>query len=149
MAESCNDFFHEVGNHNFNITNTCGPRFLFNNGYFRCHFQGVMRTYLTSKTIFQRSDNASAVCVVIGVRRCHQHHVKRKSNFVTTNLHISFFQHVQQTNLNTLSKVWQFVDGKNSSVRAWHQPVMQSEFVAQVTTLCNFDGVNFTNKVGN
>ena len=108
-----------------------------------------MSANLASETILQRSDDPTAVGVVLRVGRRHQHHIEWQTDLVATDLHIALFEHVEQTDLDALGKVGQFVDRKDAAVGARNEAVMQSQFVREIATLGDFDGIDFTDEIGN
>ena len=120
-----------------------------NNVHFRFHFKWIVRANLAAETVFQWRNHATTIGVVLGVCRGNQHHIEWQANFVSANLHVAFFKHVQQTHLNSFCQVGQFVDRKNAAICAWDKSIVDGEFVAEVTPFSNFDGVNFANEVGN
>ena len=65
-----------------------------------------MRANLATKTVFERRDHAATIGVVLGVRRSHEHDVEWQPNFVTTNLYVALFEHVEQADLNSFGQVW-------------------------------------------
>ncbi|CAB4782877.1 unannotated protein [freshwater metagenome] len=106
-----------------------------------------MSTNLGPKTIFKRGNDAAAVGVVLWVCRGNEHHIYWQADLVSTNLHITLFENIQQTYLNTLSEVWQLVNRKDSAVGARHHAVVNREFIREVATLSNLDRVNLTDQV--
>ncbi len=116
-------------------------------GDFSVHFKWIVRTNLAPETVFQRRDDAAAVGVILGVRRGDEHDVERQAHLVTADLDITLFEHVEQSDLNSFSKVWQLIDGEDPAIRARDETVMKRQFVGQVTTLCHFDGVDFADEV--
>ena len=147
MRERCNDALHERRHRDLHVTDRCRTCFLAHDCDFGVDFQWIVRANLATEAVFQRRNDATAVGVILWVCRCNQQDVNRKTDLVTTNLHITFFKNVQQANLNALGKVRQFVNRKHATVGARNHAVMQSEFVTEVTTFCDLDGVNFTNEV--
>ena len=107
-----------------------------------------MSADLSTESIFQRGDDATAVRVVLGVRRGHQDKVERQRNLVATNLHIAFLKHIEQTDLDALGEVREFVDGEDATVGAGHEAVMQRELVGEIPTLGHLDRIHFTDQVG-
>ena len=149
VANGRDDFFHEFGPLHHHVANARSSGLLAHDVHFGCNFKWIVRANLASETILQRGDHAAAVGVILGVCRRNQHHIEWQPNFVTTDLHVAFFQHVQQAHLNALGQVGQFVDRKNAAIGAWDQAVVNGEFVAEVTAFSNLDGVYFSNQVGN
>ena len=63
-------------------------------------------------------------------------------------MHVAFFEHVEQTDLDALGQVGQLIDRENAAIGARHQPVMQHQFVGQITALCNPDRINLADEIG-
>ena len=147
LGELSDYALHEHGHGDLHIANRCCASFLAHDGNFCVDIEWIVSANLATETVLQWCDDATTVGVVLGVCRSNQHHIEWQANLVATNLHIALFQHVKQTHLNALGKVGQFVNGEDATVGAWHHAVVQREFVAEVSTFSNLDGVDFTNEV--
>ena len=66
---------------------------------------------------------------------------------MTADLHVTFFQHVEQTDLNALREIGQFVHGKDAPVGARHQAVMNCEFVGEIAAFRHPDGVDLADQI--
>ena len=148
MAERRDDFVHERGHVHLDATARCGTRLLANDLDLGGNFEWIVRADLAAEAILQGGDDATPVRVVVGVGRRDENHVEWQANLVTTDLHVALFEDVQQTDLDALGEVGQFVDGEDAAVRARNEAVMQRQFVRQVTPLGDLDRVDFTNEVG-
>lgn len=122
VADLGDDFFHECGELHAHVADGGIARFLPNDLHFGRHFKRIVRADLAAEPVFQRRDDAAAIRVVLGVRRCDEQHVERQANLVAAHLHVAFFEHVQKSDLDALGEVGQFVDGEDAAVRARHEP---------------------------
>jgi hypothetical protein len=103
---------------------------------------------LGAEPVLQRGDDAAAVRVVLGVGRGHQHHVEGQADLVAPDLNVALLQHVEETDLDPLGEVGQFVDGEDPPVGAGDEPVVDGQFVGQVAALGHPDGVDLADEVG-
>ena len=67
---------------------------------------------------------------------------------MAANLHVAFFEHVQEAHLDALGEVRQFVDGEDAAVDARQQAEMQRQLVVQIAALGHFDGVHLADQIG-
>ena len=135
-------------NRHRDVAHRCRPGFLAHDCHLGLGVERVMSADLATETILQGGDDAAPVGVVLRVRGSDQQHVQRKPNLVAADLHVAFFQDVEQPDLNALGKVGNLVDGENAAIGAWHQAVVQRQLVAEVTALRHLDGVDLTDQVG-
>ena len=107
-----------------------------------------MRADLRPEPVLERRDDAAAVRVVLRVGRREQHDVERKAHLVAPDLDVALLQHVEQTHLDALREVGQFVEREDAAVRAGDEAVVQRELVAQVAALGHLDRVDLADQIG-
>ena len=107
-----------------------------------------MRADLRAEPVLERRDDATAVRVVLGVRRGQQHDVDGKPDLVTPDLHVALLEHVQQTHLDPLCEVGKLVDREDAAVGARDEPVVDGELVGEVAALGHLDGIDLADQVG-
>ena len=112
-------------------------------------FDRIVGADLGAEAVLERGDDATAVGVVLGVCRREQHDVERQLDAIAADLHVAFFEHVQQADLDAFGQVRKFVDREQTTIRTGHHAVVQRELVAQVTTLGDLDRVDLADEVGN
>ena len=108
----------------------------------------VVGADLRAEAVLQRGDDPTAVGVVLGVGRGHQHDVERQPHPVAADLHVALLQHVEQADLDALGEVGQLVDGEDAAVEPGHEAVVDGQLVGQVPALGHPDGVDLADEVG-
>ena len=108
----------------------------------------VVGMNLGAVAVFERSDDAAAVGVVLGVGGGHYVHVQGQADAVALDLDVALLHQVEEAHLDALGEVGQFIDGENTPVGAGHQAVMDGKFVGEMATLGDLDGVDLANEVG-
>ncbi len=108
----------------------------------------VVRADLGAEAVLERRDDAPPVGVVLGVGRGHEQHVQGQAHVEAADLHVAFLEHVEQSDLDALGQVRQFVHGEDATVGPGHEAVVQRELVGQVAPLGHLDGVDLTDEIG-
>ena len=108
----------------------------------------VVGADLGAEAVLERRDQATAVRVVLGVRRRDEQHVERQVDLVAADLHVALLEHVQQADLDALGQVGQLVDGEDAAVGARDQAEVQGLLVGEVPTLGDLDRVDLADQVG-
>ena len=98
--------------------------------------------------ILQRRDDAAAIGVVLWIRGGDQEDVQRHAHLVAANLHVAFFEDVEQPHLDPLGEVRQLVDGEDAAVHSGQQAEVERQLVVQAATFGDFDGVHLADEVG-
>src|SRR5208283_1045187 len=98
--------------------------------------------------VFDRSDDATTVRVVLGVGAGDHQHVQRQAQRVTADLDVPLLHHVEHRHLNALGEVGQFVDRDDAAVRARDQSVGDRLRVPEAAALGDLDRVDVTDQVG-
>src|SRR5437588_12308239 len=88
-----------------------------------------------TNTVFERSDNTPTIGVVLGVSTGNDIYIQRQANLVAANLHVTLFHDIQQTHLNALGQVWQFVNTENTTVGTWNHSIVNSELIREIAAL--------------
>ena len=73
--------------------------------------------------------------------------VEREANLVAADLHVPFFEHVEQADLDPLGQVGQLVYGEHATIGRGHQAVVQCELVGKVATFGHLDRIDLTDQV--
>ena len=63
-------------------------------------------------------------------------------------LHVTLLQHVEQTDLDALGEVGEFVHREDAAVGTRHQAVVDRQLIGEITTLGHADRIDFTDQVG-
>ena len=108
----------------------------------------VVGADLGAEAVLQGGDDPTAVGVVLGVGRGHQHDVEGQADPVAADLHVPLLEHVEQADLDALGQVGQLVDGEDAPVEPGHQPVVDGQLVGQVPALGHPDGIHLADEVG-
>src|SRR5208283_2198154 len=91
------------------------------------HRRWIMRANLRPDAILQRRNDLAACGVVLRIRAEYDRHVQRQPNRISLNLHVAFLHDVEEPDLNFSRAIGQFIDRKNSAIRAGQQSVMHGE----------------------
>ena len=75
-----------------------------------------MRAHLGSEAVFERSDDASPVGIVLRIGAGDQEDIQGQPDAVAPDLDILFFHQVEKTDLNPFGQVRQLVNRKNAAV---------------------------------
>ncbi len=121
---------------------------LLDDGDLGLDIEWVVRADLAAEAILQRGDEPTAIGVVLGVGRGDQDDIERQPDLVTTDLHIAFFEHVEQTDLDALGEIGQLVHREDAAVGPRDEAVVQGEFVGQIAPLGDLDRVDLADEVG-
>src|SRR4029434_7047065 len=106
------------------ITNLCNQRgFLADQGHFIGEIGEVMGTQLSTETVFQRSDDAAPVGVVLWVGGGDEEDVQRQAQRIAAYLDIALLQDIEQRNLNAFDQVGQLIETEHASVGTRHELV--------------------------
>jgi hypothetical protein len=123
-------------------------RFLANDLDLGRNVERVVRSDLTTEAVLQGGDDAAAVGVVLRIGGGNEQHVEGQPDLVAAYLLVALLEHVEESDLDALGEVGEFVDREDAPVRARHQPVVEGEFVAEVTTLRHLDRIHLADEVG-
>ena len=107
-----------------------------------------MRTDLRTEAVLQRRDDASAVGVVLRIRRGHDEQVERQSDLVAADLHVALLHHVEEPDLHALGEIWKLVQREDPPVGPRHQPVVDRELVGEIAALGDLDRVDLADEIG-
>ena len=109
----------------------------------------IMRQYLGADPVFQGGHDASPVGVILGVGGENELHVEGQAHLEPTDLHIPFFQDIEQGNLYARLQVRKLVDGKNAAVGPGYHPEMDHAVVGiRQLEIRRLDGVYIPDQVG-
>ena len=108
----------------------------------------VVGADLGTVAILERRDDAPAVGVVLRVRGGDEEHVERQPHLVATDLHVAFFEHVQQAHLDALGQIGQLVDGEDAAVHPWQEAEVQRRLVVQIAAFGDLDGIDLADQIG-
>ena len=103
---------------------------------------------LSAEAVLERGDYPAPARVVLGVGRRHQHHVEGQADLVAADLDVTFFEDVEEADLDPLGQVGQLVDGEDAPVGPGHKAVVKGELVGQVAAFRHLDWVDFADEVG-
>src|SRR5439155_12928406 len=104
----------------------------------------IMGANFGTNAVLEGSNDTPTVGVVLGVSAGDDIYIQRQANLVAANLHVTLFHDVQQTHLNALSQVWQFVDTEYTTVGTWDHSIVNSEFIWEIATLSHTHRVYLT-----
>ena len=116
--------------------------------HLRLQLQRVVGADLRAEPVFERSDDATAVGVVLGVGAGDHQHVQRQPQRVAADLDVAFLHDVEHRHLDALGEVGQFVDGDDAAVRARDQSVGDGLGIPEAAALGDLDRVDVTDQVG-
>ena len=108
----------------------------------------VVRPHLRAEAVLERSDDAPAVRVVLGVRRGDDQEVERQPHQVAADLDVALLHDVEEPHLDALGEVGQLVEDEDAAVRPREQPVVDRQLVGEVAPLGDLDRVHLADEVG-
>src|SRR6185436_15027413 len=102
---------------------------------------------LRAEAVLEGRDDASAIRVVLGVGAGDDIHVDRQPHLVAANLDVALFHDVQQAHLDTLGQVRQLVEREDATIGPRHEPVVDGQLVAEVSTFGDLDRVDLADEI--
>ena len=109
---------------------------------------GIMRADDRADSVLQRRDDSAAIGVVLGVGAEDKADVEIEPDRVAADLHVAFFQHVEQAHLNSRGQIGQLVDREDSAIAARDQPEVHRRFVRQISSLGMLHQIDLADQVG-
>ena len=103
---------------------------------------------LRPEAVLEGRDDPSAVRVVFRVRARDHVDVDRQAELEAADLDVALLDQVQESDLDALREVRQFVDREDAPVGARHQTVMNGQLVGKVLALRNPDRIDLADQVG-
>ena len=103
---------------------------------------------LRAETVLQRSDDATAVGVVLRVGGGDDEHIQVEAQQVPADLDVALLHDVQQRHLDAFREIGQLVDRYDSAVTAGDESVVDRLGVAERTALGDLDRVDVADQVG-
>src|SRR4029077_19584971 len=87
--------------------------------------------------------------VILGIGGEDKEHVEREAEGIALNLNVAFLHDVEEADLNLAGEVGQLIDGKDATIGARKQAVMDGELVGEVAAAAGgADGINVADDVG-
>ena len=123
-------------------------RLLRDDAHLRLQLQRVVGADFRAEPVLERSDDATAVGVVLGVGAGDHQHVQRQAQRVTADLDVALLHDVEHRHLDALGEVGQFVDRDDAAVRAGDESVGDGLGVPEAAALGDLDRVDVTDQVG-
>ncbi len=108
----------------------------------------VVGADLGAEAVLERSDDAAAVGVVLGVGAGHDEHVERQPQHVAADLDVALLHHVEHRDLDALGEVGQLVDRDDAAVAARDEPEVDGLGVAEAAALGHLHRVDVADQVG-
>src|SRR5712692_6412150 len=147
VRELRDDLLHEGRKHELEILGNRVPLRLHDLHLF-ADAEWIVRAYLRPESVFERGDDATPRCVVLGVRARDHEQVKRKTDPIPANLYVLLFHDVEEADLDSLRKVGELVDAEDPAIGARQQAVVDGQLVGEVPPLGDLDRVDLSDEVG-
>ena len=98
--------------------------------------------------VFQLRDDfpAAVECRWIGGKQYQ--HVQVEADGIAANLHVAFFQNIEQAHLHELVQFGQFVHGEDAAMHAGNQAEVQRTFRGHAFAVRQFGRVDFADHIG-
>ena len=103
---------------------------------------------LDVEAVFQRRDDAAAARVVFRIGARDDHDVEGQADLVAFDLDVLLFHQIEETHLNFLRQVGEFIDGEDAAVRARDETVVDRFLVREVAPLGDFDRIDLADQIG-
>ncbi len=121
---------------------------LLDDGDLVVEFERVVRADLGAEAVLQRSDDATAVGVVLRVRTRHHEHVEREPQCVAADLDVALLHHVEHRDLDALGQIRQLVDRDDPAMCTRDEAEVDGLRIAQTATLGHLHRVDVADEVG-
>src|SRR6218665_2757534 len=109
-----------------------------------------MREDLALDTVFQWRNNRATIGIIFRICRKHKQYIQRKPKFESTDLHITFFQNIEQRHLDPCLQIGELIDHKYATVTSWDDTIMYYTVISKTQfKICCLDRINITDQVCN
>ena len=103
---------------------------------------------LRPEPILDRRDDPAATRVVLRVGRRDDEQIERQPDGETPDLDVALLEDVEQSHLDPFGEVRQLVDREDAAVRPRDEPVVERQFVTEITALCDANRVDLADQIG-
>src|SRR5579875_2171407 len=107
----------------------------------------VMGANLRAEAVLERCNDATAVGVIFGIRAGDEKNVQRQPEGIPAYLDVSLFENIEQSDLDPLGEIGQFIDGENAAVEPRHQTVVHGFRVTERASFGDLDGIDVADEV--
>ena len=103
-----------------------------------------MSANFRTNSVFQWCNDASAVGIIFRVGTGDNVYIQRQANLIAANLYITLFHDIEQTYLNALCQVRQFIDTEDAAICARNHAIVDGQFIREIAALGNTHRVYLT-----